>query len=142
MHERFLLSRKEYLAAREFWIRLCNEALAVDPSAGKWVPWVGSHKPGAEVLIEESIYSLYSARQNKSLRIAQYAPGYTQWLQYARMAKFGQGALDHPIDYLLIGCVLSEDTARTAKALITQWVLPTTNFLQMEALIAQMIPGC
>src|SRR5436853_2222888 len=128
IHEDFLLSRDRYDAAAEYWQRLCNDVLSANGTLDEWKPWFGMHVDPRYVVVEEgAIHSLHSERQHKGLTIEQYQAQGENLEIWARTDDFGEGALEVPIECLIIGCALSEESAAIARQLIEAWVRKETT---------------
>lgn len=141
MHENFLTSSENYSQCKEFWKRLCADAIAMHSNATGWTPWLCIHLEESDTVpLEENVYSLYSGELNRAITIQQYAAAQDRaWAIFARTGRFGIDVLDVPIDYLLIGCVLDEEIAHLASTLIAEWTNPKSNIEQMDALIERTL---
>lgn len=141
LHTDFLSDGARFDAAAAYWQRLCSEVLRAHGQEDRWQPWFGIHLDRSQLIVEEgSIHSLYSEVQNKAISIEQYPAKEDNIEIWARLGTFGEGVLEPPTSFMLLGCALSEEAANIARKLIELWVRPDTTTEQMEAAIAQLIP--
>jgi len=122
---KFLEDRAKYAGAVDFWTQTWEE---VDPTRrdrfGWQQPWlVSDWQKHPQFMDGNPIFSAWSPRERKGIRVIQYAPTsggleFDHWLD-----TFG-GRLGDPdtVRTLTIACALSEEAAQRALELMNAWV--------------------
>ena len=131
----FLSCPTQYVKAEKFWSDMCEEILAKQGQKGEWVQWLNTTtKEG------NPIFSLFSTKQNKGFSIIQESIENRDHVYiYARTLTFGENYYPRPIEQLLIGCELSEESAMIAEKLIEHWTAERTNMHTMTFFIDQVL---
>ena len=118
----FLRNDEEYEESVRYWVNLWNRVDEFNRTSLGWsFPWVGTGSP----LIKDGnpIFSAISPGLRRGVRIIQAEPIDSELDIQVWLDTFG-GDLNDPtsIQELVIACVLSEEAARIAFDLISQWI--------------------
>ncbi len=122
MHSDFLNDETEYRRAETYWNQLWTRIDPLPKRAFGWVtPWVGTGSPS--LLDGNPIFSAYSLRLRKGIRIIQHAPTEDQLELAFWLDTFGGPVTDpESIRELVIACALSDVAAIEANSLMSRWV--------------------
>lgn len=141
LHKRFLSNAKEYRESENFWCNLCEKSIESNTNNSKWKVWFNTYyADGTPFLDGSPIYSLISSNKKKGVAIYQEEPTIDNIKITAWMDKFG--AVDKNDDFveeLVITCELSEESAKIAEELITEWVKDNTTYKDMEIIIEERV---
>lgn len=136
----FVTNRTSFRQAKAFWAQLANEQAAALEQTGEWAPWTQEDEwsDDPELMDGAVVFSLYSATQNKGLRVQQSrlslqkesAPHVCSWTNV-----FGEGLLERPIPNLFIGTVPTDENLPLLRRLVRQWFDRHTNKETMQTFI-------
>ncbi|MGH7946715.1 MAG: hypothetical protein ACREH8_20140 [Opitutaceae bacterium] len=132
----FLRDPEEYRGAQNFWHELCYSAL--HPAAARsWQPWL-SHIDGGDDR-SATIFSLWDETAHKGICIEQMGPASSEIQVGARMDVFGLNHLEQPVDFMVIWCELSKESAAVARRLIEAWSDPRMTRAEMSKAIDKIV---
>jgi len=122
IHQNFLNDETEYQRAETYWDQLWTRIDPLPKRAFGWVtPWVGTGSPS--LLDGNPIFSAYSLRLRKGIRVIQHAPTEDQLELAFWLDTFGGPVTDpESIRELVIACALSDVAAIEAISLMNRWV--------------------
>ncbi|OQB36222.1 MAG: hypothetical protein BWY06_02882 [Candidatus Latescibacteria bacterium ADurb.Bin168] len=122
----FIVSEESFRQAKEFWRELVREQMAALGQMGDWAPWTHEEAWSSDPDSVDGavILSVYSASQNKGLRVQQSATsahkdkkpfvgGYTDI--------FGEGILERPIPNLCIDAIPADENLSSIKKIVGYW---------------------
>jgi hypothetical protein len=125
LYAQFLENRSQYADAVAFWTRLWEQVDAVQQDRFEWrQPWLFSGWDEHDEFMDGNpIFSAWTPRERKGIRILQYAPT-SEDLEFDFWLDMFGGRLEEreSVQTLVISCALSEEAARRAIELMNAWV--------------------
>ena len=122
----FASSPESFERAKAFWSQLATEEASALGQVGEWTTWFQllGWEDDREMMDDAVVFSLYSASQNKGLRVQQssrciskkeepYVASFTD--------VFGEGHLARPIPNLFIGAIPTDENTLLLRRLIARW---------------------
>jgi hypothetical protein len=135
----FATDRAAFERAKVFWSKLANEEVSAAAQAGEWTSWfqILAWENNLEMMEGAVVHSLYSASQNKGLRVQHYAdrtkdeePFITSFTDV-----FGEGHLERPIPNLFIGVIPTDENLPLIRRLIARWFERSVDREAMNAFL-------
>jgi hypothetical protein len=136
----FISNRESFEKAKAFWGLLASEEAAKLNQDGEWLPWFQNEEWRAdpELMDGAVVFSLYSACQNKGLRVQQSACCVSREkspfvASFTDM--FGEGCLDRPIPNLFIGTIPTDENLPLLRRIVCRWFDKRVDQEAMETFV-------
>jgi hypothetical protein len=140
----FLENAASYDAVVAFWhevVRDIERSLGQEDEWGRWIPM---HFADGVTPIDEPgnpIFDGYSQAEGRAFRIIQHmpVPGGPEIAAWTKTYDLEDEPTLLPDSELVLALSLSEESARTARALLHAWMQPDTTPSAMDAVIAALL---
>lgn len=143
LHEHFLRTREEFLAARAFWQEIVDRVTALEGQGEKWPQWISDTKVGGDPIDIDllPIISGWSLACNRAFQIVQTNRRANNVTIAAWIREYDPEFHELPAAAMFIGLSISQETADLAEKLLAEWVKPGTTPAVMREVIDQLLPA-
>lgn len=122
----FVSNRETFELAKIFWNQLATDEALACAQVGEWTSWVQilGWEADTDIMDGAVVFSLYSASQNKGLRVQQRARSISKDEEpYVDSFTdvFGEGHLDRPIPNLFISAIPTDENSLLIHRLVAHW---------------------